>query len=64
LIDKYFGNIWAELDHRDQSSTLKTGSTLGETFVMPVLALKLSERANAVSELHASFLAYVAISLA
>lgn len=54
LIDKYFGNIWAELGlTRDQFIDLgRQVQPWGETFVMPVLALKLSERANAVSELH------------
>lgn len=54
LIDKYFGNIWAELGlSRDQFIDLgRQVQPWGETFVMPVLALKLSERANAVSELH------------
>ena len=54
LIDKYFGQIWTELGMtRDQFIDLgRQAQPWGETFVMPVLALKLSERANAVSELH------------
>lgn len=54
LIDKYFAQIWAELGMtRDQFIDLgRQAQPWGETFVMPVLALKLSERANAVSELH------------
>jgi starch phosphorylase len=54
LIDKYFGQIWIELGlSRDQFIDLgRQVQPWGETFVMPVLALKLSERANAVSELH------------
>lgn len=54
LIDKYFSQIWAELGMtRDQFIDLgRQAQPWGETFVMPVLALKLSERANAVSELH------------
>ncbi len=54
LIDKYFSQIWAELGMtRDQFIDLgRQAQPWGETFVMPVLALRLSERANAVSELH------------
>ncbi|MBA4385111.1 MAG: alpha-glucan phosphorylase [Anaerolinea sp.] len=54
LIDKYFSQIWVELGMtRDQFIDLgRQAQPWGETFVMPVLALKLSERANAVSELH------------
>jgi starch phosphorylase len=54
LIDKYFSQVWAELGMtRDQFIDLgRQAQPWGETFVMPVLALKLSERANAVSELH------------
>ena len=54
LIDKYFGNVWTELGMtRDQFIDLgRQTQPWGESFVMPVMALKLSERANAVSELH------------
>lgn len=54
LIDKYFAQVWMELGMtRDQFIDLgRQTQPWGETFVMPVLALKLSERANAVSELH------------
>ena len=54
LIDKYFAQVWNELGMtRDQFIDLgRQAQPWGETFVMPVLALKLSERANAVSELH------------
>ena len=54
LIDKYFSQIWPKLNlSRDQFVDLgKQAQTWGETFVMPVLALKLSEQRNAVSELH------------
>ena len=54
LIDKYFSQVWAELGiTREQFIDLgKQSQPWGETFVMPVLALHLSERANAVSELH------------
>jgi starch phosphorylase len=54
LIDKYFSQVWTELGiTRDQFIDLgKQTQPWGDTFVMPVLALRLSERANAVSELH------------
>jgi starch phosphorylase len=54
LIDKYFSQVWTELGMtRDQFIDLgRQVQPWGETFVMPVLALRLSERANAVSELH------------
>ncbi len=54
LVDKYFGNFWNELGlTHDQFIDLgRQAQPWGESFVMPVLALKLSERANAVSELH------------
>jgi starch phosphorylase len=54
LIDKYFGNVWQELGlTHDQFVDLgRQAQSWGESFVMPVLALKLSKRANAVSELH------------
>lgn len=54
LIDKYFSQVWTELGiSRDQFIDLgKQTQPWGDTFVMPVLALHLSERANAVSELH------------
>lgn len=54
LIDKYFSLIWDELGMtRDQFIDLgRQVQPWGETFVMPVLAIRLSERANAVSELH------------
>jgi starch phosphorylase len=54
LIDKYFSQVWEELGMtRDQFIDLgRQAQPWGETFVMPVLAIRLSERANAVSELH------------
>jgi len=54
LIDKYFSQIWPKLNlSRDQFVDLgKQAQTWGETFVMPVLALRLSEHMNSVSELH------------
>ena len=54
LIDKYFGNVWPEigLTHDQFVDLGRQAQSWGESFVMPVLALKLSERANAVSDLH------------
>jgi len=55
LTDKYFSNFWPELKlSRDQFNDLarNTQSWGGETFSMPVLALRLSAHRNAVSELH------------
>lgn len=55
LVDKYFSQYWPELGlNRDQFIDLarNTQSWGGETFSMPVLALRLSEQRNAVSELH------------
>ncbi len=54
LMDKYFNQVWPELGlTRDQFIDLgKQTQAWGDTFVMPVLALKLSRHSNAVSELH------------
>jgi len=54
LIDKYFPSYWKEMNlTRDQFIDLgKQTQPWGDTFSMPVLALHLSERYNAVSELH------------
>src|SRR5512133_411752 len=56
MIDKYFSQVFAELGlTRDEFIDLgRQNQPWGDMFVMPVLALKLSERANAVSELHGS----------
>jgi starch phosphorylase len=56
MIDKYFSQVFDELGlTRDEFIDLgKQNQPWGDMFVMPVLALKLSERANAVSELHGS----------
>ena len=54
LIDKYFPNIWEELG-LDREQFLELGKQVqdwGETFSMPVLAIKLSRQTNAVSKLH------------
>jgi starch phosphorylase len=54
LIDKYFPHIWPELGlDRDQFMQLAINrQSWGETFSMPVLALRFSEYSNGVSELH------------
>ncbi len=54
LVDKYFPQVWNELGlTRDQFIDLgKVSQPWGDAFVMPVLALKLSEFRNGVSELH------------
>jgi len=54
LVDKYLSTLWPELGlTRDQFVELaRHQQSWGETFSMPVLALKFSEGRNAVSELH------------
>ncbi|MEN4013031.1 MAG: alpha-glucan family phosphorylase [Bellilinea sp.] len=54
LVDKYFSQVWPELGlSRDQFVDFGRQATpWGESFCMPVLALRLSGYANAVSELH------------
>jgi starch phosphorylase len=54
LIDKYFPKVWKELGltHDLFVELGRQSQSWGDTFSMPVLALKLSERANAVSKLH------------
>lgn len=54
LIDKYFPITWNDLGlTREQFVELgKQVQSWGETFSMPVLAIKLSEKTNGVSELH------------
>lgn len=55
LIDKYFSQVWSELglsrDEFVEIAKIKQ-SWGGDAFSMPVLALKLSEFRNGVSELH------------
>ena len=55
LVEKYFANYWGELGlDRDQFIELaRCERNWGQAFSMPVLALRLSEYNNAVSELHA-----------
>ncbi|NMB91085.1 MAG: glycosyltransferase family 1 protein [Chloroflexi bacterium] len=54
LMDKYFAHVWPELGlTRDQFIDIaRHAQPWGEMFSMPVLALRLSEQRNAVSELH------------
>jgi len=55
LIDKYFVQVWAELglSRDDFINIAKIKQTWGgDAFSMPILAMKLSEFRNAVSELH------------
>jgi starch phosphorylase len=54
LIDKYFNNYWPQLGlDRDKFLSLATQKyTWGEVFNMTILAIRLSERRNGVSELH------------
>jgi starch phosphorylase len=54
MIDKYFTHLWPELE-LDRDGFMALGrheQPWGENFSMPVLALRLSEQCNAVSELH------------
>jgi starch phosphorylase len=54
LVDKYFSNLWPKLKlTRDQFVDLARHTvSWGESFSMPVLALRMSQSRNAVSELH------------
>jgi starch phosphorylase len=55
LIDKYFPYIWQELGlSRDQFIDIarNTKTWGGDTFSMPILAMRLANQRNAVSELH------------
>jgi glycogen phosphorylase len=54
LVDKNLSNYWTELGlDRDQFVKLAhSQQPWGETFSMPILALRLSDGRNAVSELH------------
>ncbi len=54
LVDKNLSNFWPELGlSRDQFVELaRHQQSWGETFSMPILALRLSDGRNAVSELH------------
>jgi glycogen phosphorylase len=54
LVERYFANFWTELGlDRDQFMQLALHQNpWGETFSMPVLALRSSKHRNGVSELH------------
>ncbi len=54
LVDKNLSNYWPELGlNRDQFIDLaRSREAWGETFSMPILALRFSDGRNAVSELH------------
>jgi starch phosphorylase len=54
LIEKFFSRIWQELGlNHDQFIDLARHTySWGDNFSMPILALRLSEKRNAVSELH------------
>lgn len=54
LMDKYFSPMFSQFNlTRDQFMDIaRNQQSWGETFSMPVLALRLSEHANGVSELH------------
>jgi starch phosphorylase len=54
LIDKYFSHLWPELnlDREGFINLARHQNPWGETFSMPVLALKLSGQYNGVSKLH------------
>ncbi len=54
LIDKYFSNLWPELglDREQFIGLARRKMSWGETFSMPLLAFRFSERRNGVSELH------------
>lgn len=54
LMDKYFANFWPELglDRERFIEFARRELPWGETFSMPVLALRFSDHRNGVSELH------------
>jgi glycogen phosphorylase len=54
LMDKFFANFWPQLgiDREAFLDIARNSQPWGETFSMPVLALRLSSHANAVSEVH------------
>lgn len=54
LIDKYFSNLWPALglDREQFINLARRDMSWGETFSMPLLAFRFSERRNGVSELH------------
>lgn len=54
LVDKYFSKLWPKMNlTRDQFVDMARHTvSWGESFSMPVLALRMSQSRNAVSELH------------
>jgi starch phosphorylase len=54
LVDKYFSNLWPKMNlTRDQFVDMARHTvSWGESFSMPVLAMRMSQSRNAVSELH------------
>lgn len=54
LMDKYFSHLWPELglDREQFLDIARRELSWGETFSMPVLALRMSAFSNGVSELH------------
>ncbi|HZD57597.1 MAG TPA: alpha-glucan family phosphorylase [Anaerolineales bacterium] len=54
LIEKYFSHLWPELglDREGFMSLARHENPWGDTFSMPILALRLSEHSNGVSEMH------------
>lgn len=54
LVEKYFSQLWPQLNlDRDQFMDLaRHQNPWGETFSMPIMALRFSEYRNGVSELH------------
>lgn len=54
LVEKYFANYWPELglDREKFFQLAHAQRPWGDAFSMPVLAIKLSQHTNAVSELH------------
>jgi starch phosphorylase len=54
LMEKYFSNLWPDLglDREHFMSLARHQNPWGDTFSMPILALRLSQWSNGVSELH------------
>jgi starch phosphorylase len=54
LVDKYFSSLWPQLglDREKFIDIARHKVDWGETFSMPILALRFSEYSNGVSELH------------
>ena len=54
LMDKYFSGIWPQLnlDREEFIDLARQSVSWGEVFSMPVLAIRMAEKINGVSELH------------